>query len=170
MKYCLAALLILASFGFAQWRAKQGSDAYITLQFAGAGQESKIIIKTDPPINKELLLRLEANSGESGVTLIRPSVSNGEHVFKYSFTEAGAWWAWMRYGVGVDTYQTSFRFSLKEDEQTQSFIERFRGDLEESVPAYVQPAGFAILGILLLLSCLIVTSAVRRVASRKHYI
>lgn len=167
MKALIILLITLNSLAIAQWQAKQGSSVEVTLEFSGVGQQSRLVLKTDPPVNKEILLRLESNSGLSSVSLIRPALAKGEHVFEYDFAETGGWWGWMRYGVGVDTYQTSIRFTLPEQAESKFFSKRFRGDLEENVPDYVQPVGFAILGLILLFSCVIVISAVRWVAKQQ---
>ncbi len=103
------------------------------------------------------------------VRRIVPPSEPGLYRLEYTFADYGSWEINLRYGTGLDRYYGWINLEI--DESSKNFIRRniFQGDLDRTAPRYIQSIGFAIFGLLLLIS-LVLIGAILRWLSHRHHI
>jgi hypothetical protein len=80
---------------------------------------------------------------------------------EYPF-EAGHWGINLRYGTGLDIYYAHVSNYLEpSQERTLLFYDTFRGDLSETTPRYIQPLGFGIFGLMLVIALTLIITILR---------
>jgi hypothetical protein len=92
---------------------------------------------------------------------IVPAVSPGVYRLLYTFPQDGYWEINLRQGIGLDRYYAEL--SLTIDESAQSYSRRmvFQGDMDRQTPGYIQGIGFAVFGLLLLITLILLWSILR---------
>lgn len=154
LKVSFIIMLLLCSSAFANSHWRIGADFTVEVDNKGIGQESVITILTD--IEKDLTVSVRSGKGETALrTVLRPS-QDGVYNFPIVFDHTGEWGIWMRYGMGLETYERIKRFDIQDRvEGIGLSSSTFRGySFRPDVPNYVQPMGYAIFGTLLLCTLL----------------
>ena len=151
-------LLLTLLFGFALAQARPGSAADITVTERGPEQPTLIEVRTDPELTKngEMMLYIhgrDVGQARGYIKRLEPPTEPGLHRFEVTLPNAGEWGVNPRYGVGLDLYYASFsgRFDPA-GQDTFTYRTRFRGDLGADTPAYIQPLGFGILAVVLVIA------------------
>jgi len=149
------------------FQVKTGATAEIRIEHGGLGTPATITVTTDPPLQGELTVNAHHRDGEAERVMIRPSREAGIHVFETSFDERGEWGLWLRYGSGIDLYGDYLVFNVSDRAVDRVHASTFEGVLAADVPAYVQPLGYAVFGLLLVLSLGTITWTLRWFARQK---
>ncbi len=151
-------LLLVLAFGLALGQARPGSAADITVTERGPERPTLIEVRTDPALtrNGEMMLYLhgrDAGHDRGYLKRLEPPAEPGVYRFEVTLPRAGTWGVNPRYGVGLDLYYSSFSGHFDPaGEDVFTFRTRFRGELGAGTPAYIQPLGFSILGVVLLIA------------------
>lgn len=168
-RFALLLLVFFSCLGLAQWQGKKGSSASLTIDYAGLNQVSSFSLKSTPAIKGELLIDLHyrGKDGPPSSKLLRPLV-NGTHSFNYRFSKTGDWGIWMRYGIGIDSYQDYLRFTVPETATIKIYPLFFEGALSSNVASYVQPLGFTLFAVLLGISALVLVFTFRWIGKKRN--
>lgn len=151
---CFIIIVFICSGTFANSHWRTGADFRLEIDNKGIGQESVVTIYTD--IEKDLTASLRSARGDTALrTVLRPS-QDGVYSFPIVFDHAGEWGVWLRYGLGLETYERIRRFDIRDEVRVMDVgSSTFRGySFRPDVPDYVQPMGYAIFGTLLLCTLL----------------
>jgi hypothetical protein len=92
---------------------------------------------------------------------IVPASSTGVYRLEYRFPQNGYWEISLRHGIGLDRYYAGL--DLRVDESSQTFAQRivFQGDLDTQAPRYIQSIGFAVFGLLLFTTLMLIGAILR---------
>jgi hypothetical protein len=145
---------------------RTGSSAEVSIVLGGAVQPALIEVRTDPAItkNEELRFWIYRNDDDSRAfdSRVAPPVEPGLYRLEYSFPEKGSWELRMRYGTGLDLYYANVSNYLEpSQEKTLNFRETFYGSLTTSTPRYIQPLGFGIFALMLVIALTLVVTILR---------
>ena len=139
--------------------------------FNRQGQTLNLSVHTDPLKSKHhemsFYLFQRDDDSRSFIRRIVPPTKPGLYILDYTFPQKGSWGMSLRYGVGLDRYETWMDFQV--DDQTQSFtrLHTFQGDLDTKTPRYIQRIGFTIFGLLLLTTLLLTTRILQFIKRQK---
>jgi hypothetical protein len=162
-----ATILLLFVFAVAQNGAPRvGSSANITITTRGALQPSLIEVRTDPTLtgNEELRFWIYRNDDDLRTfeSRVVAPLEPGLYQFEHSFSERGNWGLNMRYGTGLDLYYANVSGTLDPtQEKAQSFQDIFYGTLTTQTPGYIQPLGFGIFALMLVIALTLVITILR---------
>ena len=167
MKRVSVLLLLLALGAGLSQDARSGSAADITVTERGPEQPTLVEVRTDPALtkNSEMMLYIYPREvGRAGgfIKRLEPPVEPGLYRFEVTLPHVGEWGINPRYGIGLDLYYTSFAGRIDPaGAETFSFARTFRGDLGADTPAYIQPLGFSIFGVVLVTALGLVVAVLR---------
>ena len=163
----LALVVSAPLFGFALGQARPGSTADVTVVERGPGRPTLVEVRTNPELTKNGEMMLYIRGRDVGhdrgyIKRLEPPVEPGLYRFEVTLPHAGTWGVNPRYGVGLDLYYASFSGHFDPaGEDTFTFRTRFRGELGAGTPAYLQPLGFGILGVVLFVAFGLVVAVLR---------
>jgi hypothetical protein len=159
-----ALALLLVAFGTSASARIGESVATVVVAPHGDGALTAIEVSTNPDITRRHEMTLFLNrrdADDRGRSLIVPPTEPGRYRFEVALP-AGRWNLTLRYGVGLDLYYTWMRIDIDpEGGVTQRRGALFEGDLGESVPALVQPLGFAVFGLVAVVALGLVVAVLR---------
>jgi hypothetical protein len=167
VKILLAVLVLFSTFTLAQSGAPRvGSSAEVSITPRGTNQSASIEIRTDPTYTKNEELRFwiyrsddDLRTFESRVVI---PVEPGVYRLEYTFPERGQWGLNMRYGTGLDLYYANVSGIIEpSQERTINFSDVFYGTLTTGAPSYIQPLGFGIFALMLLIALTLVITILR---------
>lgn len=163
MKWFVVFLALMVGTSLAQSRV--GSPADISIELRGERQPALIRIETNPNITNNEEMRLwiyrdddDTRKFESRVT---SPLTKGVYELEYPFTE-GSWGINLRYGTGLDIYYARVSSYLEPSQQrTLLFYDTFYGELSNTTPRYMQPLGFSIFALMLVIALTLVVTILR---------
>jgi hypothetical protein len=167
VKFLVIALVLFSAHSLAQsGTPRTGSSAEISIILRGAAQPALIEVRTDPAVtkNEELRFWIYRNDDDSRAfdSRVVPPVEPGLYRLEYTFPEKGSWELRMRYGTGLDLYYANVSNYLEpSQEKTLNFRETFYGSLSTSTPRYIQPLGFGIFALMLVIALTLVVTILR---------
>lgn len=150
-------LFFISNFSLASEHVRLGSDFTIEIDNQGILQPSTISIFTDVAEmqGQEMTVSVRSARGRTALRTVVVPTEDGVYSFPIDFDSVGEWGVWMRYGLGLETYERVRRFQIND---VVGVVEvgssSFRGTLRPDVPDYVQPMGYAIFLTLLLCTLL----------------
>ena len=160
-----AALLLVTGLALAQGD-RLGSRGEVTLS-QQAGGPLVIEVTTQPEITgrREMMFYLfprSRGSEQHTVRRVAPAVESGRYRLEVELPEDGPWGFSLRYGSGLDLYYgfVEQRIDSTADWQVRQLV-TFRGGLEPGVPGYVQPLGFALFGLIAILTLVLIAVILR---------
>jgi hypothetical protein len=159
--FVLLALIVGTSLA----QSRVGGPADISIELRGENQPALIRIETDPNItnNEEMRLWIYRDDDDTRKFEGRvvPPLTRGVYELEYPFTE-GSWGINLRYGTGLDIYYAHLSSYLEpSQERTLLFYDTFYGELSTTTPHYMQPLGFSIFALMLLISLTLVVTILR---------
>ena len=138
-------------------QGRVGSDAEILVSKRSAGQPTFIEVRTDPNItkNSEMMVYCFPPEGRGNAPILRhlvPASKLGLYHLEIDFPRQGKWDVSFRYGIGLDLYYTSLDINIGSlSNADMHYQQTFRGDLEQGTPKFIQPLGFSIFGLVLVI-------------------
>jgi Rrf2 family protein len=92
---------------------------------------------------------------------IVPASSPGVYRLEYTFPQDGYWEINLRHGIGLDRYYAGVDLNI--DDFSQNYTRRtvFQGDLDTRAPRYIQSIGFAVFGLLLFTTLMLIGAILR---------
>jgi hypothetical protein len=99
---------------------------------------------------------------------IVPPYKPGLYRLEYTFEDYGFWEVSLRSGIGLDRYYGEINLDISDGTQTFTRRSIFHGDLETTTPQYIQSIGFAVFGVLLLITLVLVGSLLRWLKVHHH--
>ncbi|UCH25417.1 MAG: hypothetical protein JSV66_16025 [Trueperaceae bacterium] len=174
-RYCFAIGLLLlwgAVLADHTENGRLGSFGTVHIVEQGAGQPTRIEVDTDPAVTgrHELHFYIFSREVGSGAPLRRliPPGEPGRYVLEIDFPQPGRWGVSMRYGVGLDLYYAFVETVIEpQGLGTKKFATSFRGGLDSGTPRYVQSVGFAVFGLLAIISLVLISAVLRHVKVRQ---
>jgi hypothetical protein len=126
----------------------------IRIAHGPAAGPSLVTVRIDPPSaphGRELLLSIFQPGGVINRQVLDP-ISPGVYRSKYVFPAAGVYGFWMRFGAGQAGFVSAGAIGvINAPGAVDDVITRFRSGLRR-VPAYVQPLGYTIFGLIAVLT------------------
>jgi hypothetical protein len=160
----ITVLAFLSLFAVAQSpRLGSLADVSITPRMS---QPALIEVRTDPTLTKNEELRLWIYRSDDDErtfdSRVVPPLEPGLYRFEYTFPERGSWGLNMRYGTGLDLYYANVSGPLDPtQERTLEFSDTFYGSLTTQTPTYIQPLGFGIFALMLVIALTLVITILR---------
>jgi hypothetical protein len=163
MKWVVVFLALIVGTSLAQSRV--GGPAEISIELRGERQPALIRIETDPSITNLEEMRLwiyrDDDDTRKFASRVVPPLTSGVYELEYPFTK-GSWGLNLRYGTGLDIYYAHVSTYLEpSQERTLHFYDTFYGELSKTTPRYMQPLGFSIFALMLLISLTLVVTILR---------
>jgi hypothetical protein len=163
MKWFVILLALIVGTSLAQ--SREGGPADISIELRGDNQPALIRIETDPSItnNEEMRLWIYRDDDDTRMFEGRvvPPLTKGVYELEYPFTQ-GSWGINLRYGTGLDIYYARVSGYLEpSQERTLSLYDTFYGELSTSTPRYMQPLGFSIFALMLVIALTLVVTILR---------
>lgn len=163
MKFLAIFFVCLLTVSIAQSRVGSIVEMTITTR---PSQPALIEIRTDPAITGRGEMRYVIYRTDDDLrtfdTRITPPVEPGLYRLEYTFPEMGYWEIRLRFGTGLDLYETEVSSYLDPTQETTvSFRNMFYGSLSADTPRYVQPLGFSIFALMLAIALTLVVTILR---------
>jgi hypothetical protein len=163
VKWFSVFLALIVGTSLAQ--ARVGGPADVSIELRGENESALVRVETDPQLTKNEEMRLWIYRDDDDTRKFTSRVvtprSSGVYELEYPFTE-GSWGLNLRYGTGLDVYYAHVSTYLEPSrERTLHFYDTFYGDLSETTPRYMQPLGFGIFALMLLISLTLVITILR---------
>jgi hypothetical protein len=164
----IAALLISGS----AWAGSiQGN---LKLEPSGTATNAAMIgeLRLDSERNDQLLLWIWAKNGgwaQRSSLPVEPVIEDGATVYRFAtpIREAGMYYARATVGPGQAGYVGFFDFYANPKTPSSVFVS-MRNQFEDAVPAYVQPVGYAVFGVVALFAFGLSAIVLRRLASTQQ--
>jgi hypothetical protein len=131
-----------------------------------SSQPALIEIHTDPALTQNGEMRFVIYRDDDDLrtfdTRVLPPVERGLYRLEYPFPESGSWVIRLRFGTGLDLYETQVSSYLDPSrEKTLNFRSRFYGSLSADTPSYIQHLGFGIFALMLVIALTLVITILR---------
>ncbi len=161
MNYLLVFLACVFTFSFAQ----TSSFAETTI-ITKALQPALLEFRTDPKLTgrgeMRLIIYRTDDDARTFDTRVVPPVEPGRYRLEYPFPAQGSWEIRVRFGTGLALYETWISIYLEPDsDQTQTFRNAFYSSMSADTPRYIQPLGFGIFALVLVVALTLVTTILR---------
>ncbi len=166
MKILLLFFACVLTLGSAQTGASRVGSIVETSVTTRAAQPALIEARTDPRVTGQgemrfIIYRTDDDLRDFEARVV-PPVEGGLYRLEYTFPDKGSWEIRLRFGTGLDLYETWISSYLDpSSETTLNFRNVFYGSLSADTPRYVQPLGFGIFALMLLLALTLVVTILR---------
>lgn len=166
MNILLIFFACLLGVGFAQTgNPRVGSFVEMTITPRGS-QAALIEVRTDPAITGKGEMRLIIYRTDDDLRTfdarVVPPVEPGLYRLEYPFLDKGSWEIRLRFGTGLDLYETWISTYLDPTSNTTlNFRSTFYGSLGANTPRYIQPLGFGIFALMLGVALTLVITILR---------
>jgi hypothetical protein len=166
MKLLLVFLSCVLTSGVAQTgNARVGS--FVEMSITPRPSQSALIeVRTDPKITSQgemrfIIYRTDDDLRTFDMRVVTP-LENGLYRLEYAFPDKGSWEIRLRFGTGLDLYETWISTYLDPSrEETLNFRNVFYGSLGADTPRYIQPLGFGIFALMLVVALTLVIAILR---------
>jgi hypothetical protein len=158
MKSCLVLLLCLLGMSVAK---DYPVDITLTQGLTGpAFIEVRTSDKMETGGEMRFILYRTDDAERTFEARVAPPVERGLYRLEYPF-ETGSWEMQLRFGTGIDLYETWASFYVEPGERTLKFRNMFYGTLGPNTPSYVQPLGFGVFTLMLGVALTLVVAVLR---------
>jgi hypothetical protein len=166
MKRLFVFFVCVLSFGFAQTgNPRVGSFVEMSIT-PRTSQPAVIEVHTDPKITGQgemrfIIYRTDDDLRTFDMRVVTP-LENGLYRLEYTFSDKGSWEIRLRFGTGLDLYETWISTYLDPSrEEPLNFRNMFYGSLSADTPSYIQPLGFSIFALMLVIALTLVITILR---------
>jgi hypothetical protein len=163
MKSLLVFLACFLTIALAQTALAQNYTVETTITQNPSGS-ALIEVRTDPDMRTggemRFVLYRTDNDARTFDARVVPPLERGLYRLEYPLTK-GSWEIQLRFGTGIELYETWISFYSEPTAPPQNFRTMFYGSLDPNTPRYVQPLGFAIFALMLAIALTLVITILR---------
>ncbi len=160
MKLLILLLGCVVGSGLAQ------AKLFVETSLTPRGSHPALIeVRTDPALTERgemrfILYRTDDDLRTFDARVV-PPIEPGLYRLEYPF-DKGSWEIRLRFGTGIDLHETQISTYLEpERDNTLNFRNIFYGTLKAGTPRYVQPLGFGIFALMLVIALTLIITILR---------